>query len=85
MGRGRKDGVWLVLEKEDFNEAYFPSNWGNLLDMHGEGTKIYFPVKVGHFISWSPQQHVVTALGNVVPSPRSYLKKMSMDFIKVAA
>ena len=46
MGMGRKDGVWLVLEKEDFNEAYFPSNWGNLLNMHGEGTNIYFPVKV---------------------------------------
>ena len=76
-----KDGLWLSLEKADFNGTFFPSNWDNLLDIHGQGTKIYFPVKVRHFISWSPLQHVVNAL----QPPRSYLEKMSMDFIKVAA
>ena len=35
-GRGRKDGLWLVLGKEDFHALYFPSNWDNLVDLHGE-------------------------------------------------
>lgn len=84
-GKGRKDGLWLLLEKEDFQAVYFPDNWDNLLDLHGQGTKVHFPVKVRHFISWSPAQHVVDESGNVVPSPRSYLKKMSFSFIKLAA
>lgn len=84
-GKGRKRGHWLVLGKEDFQALYFPENWDNLIDSHGKGTKVHFPVKVRHFISWSPAQHVTDTLGNVVPSQRSYLEKVSIDFIKVAA
>ncbi len=84
-GRGRKDGLWLVLGKEDFQALYFPNNWDNLVDLHGEGTRVNFPVKIRHFISWSPVQHIKDNAGNVVPSSRSYLEKMSVQFIKVAA
>jgi hypothetical protein len=85
MGKGTKHGLWFLLEKKDFEETFFSNDWNNLLDHHGQGTKLHFPVKVRHFISWSPTQHIVETSGNVVPSPRSYLEKMSMDFIKVAA
>jgi hypothetical protein len=71
--------------ERSFSELFFPNNWDNLLDKHGQGTKVHFPVKVRHFISWSSPQHIVNTSGNVVPSSRSYLEKMSMDFIKVAA
>lgn len=85
MGRGRKHGLWFLLEKGDFEKRFFPDNWDNLLDKHDQGTRVNFPVKVRHFISWSPPQFNVNISGNVVPSSRSYLEKMSMDFIKVAA
>ena len=66
-------------------QNFFFLIWDNLLDKHGQGTKVHFPVKVRHFISWSSPQHIVNTSGNVVQSSRSYLEKMSMDFIKVAA
>ena len=84
-GRGRKHGLWFLLEEEDFEKRFFPDNWDNLLDKHDQGTRVNFPVKVRHFISWSLPQFSVDISGNVVPSSRSYLEKMSMDFIKVAA
>ena len=84
-GKGEKHGLWLLLEGKDFEETFFPNNWNSLLDHHGQGTKLHFPLKTRHFISWSPAQHTIDTSGNVVPSPRSYLERISMDFIKVAA
>jgi hypothetical protein len=45
-------------------------------------TRLNFPVQIRHFISWSPVQHIKDNAGNVVPSSRSYLEKMSVQFIK---
>jgi hypothetical protein len=69
MGKGEKHGLWILLHKEDFEETFFPNNWDNLLDNHGQGTKLHFPVKIRQFISWSPKQHIVDPSGNYVPAP----------------
>ena len=55
--------------------------WDCLLDVHGQGTKIHFPVKVRHFIAWSPTGYLTDGK----QAPRAFTEKMSVDFIKVAA
>jgi len=85
-GKGEKDGSWQVLQRGDFCHRFFPDHWDCLLDPHGQGTKVHFPVKLRHFISWSPKGHMVdTRSGNVMPSARAFQEKLSMNFIKVAA
>ena len=83
--RVKKGWTLVTVGENNFEETFFSNNWDSLLDQHGQGTKIHFLVKARHFISWSPAQHNVDTSGNVVPSPKSYLEKMSMDFIKEAA
>ena len=85
-GKGEKNGMWQVLERSDFSHHFFPDQWDCLLDPHGQGIKVHFPVKLRHFISWSPKGHTVDRnSGNVIPSTRAFQEKLSMDFIKVAA
>lgn len=73
-------------KRSDFDRRFFPDGWDSLLDPHGQGTKVFYPVKIRHFISWSSKGHFEDGRsGDVVPAHRAYLEKMSMDLIKVAA
>ena len=38
-------------------ESFFsgPPHGISLLDLHGQVTKVHYPVKARHFISWSPK------------------------------
>ena len=83
--KGQQHGCWQVLEKHHFLPKYFPMQWDCLFDIHGQGTMVHFPVKIRHFISWSPPGYVFDTSGNGTEAPRAYQEKMSMDFIKVAA
>jgi hypothetical protein len=78
------NGRWLVLRECDFQATFFSDDWDYLLDMHGQGIKIHFPVKVRHFISWSRKRYLNNA-GTITEGARSYLEKLSLNFIKVAA
>ena len=86
--KGYREGQWRVLEKEDFLEEYFfqPTEWDSLLDSHGQGTKIYYPVKVRHYISWSPKGYIKSQNQlALTEAPRSYQEKLSVKIVKVAA
>ena len=37
-----------MLDKGDFNHRFFPDKWEQLLDPHGQGAKVHFPVKLRH-------------------------------------
>ena len=78
------DGRWLVLRKRDFQVTFFSDQWDYLLDMHGQGVKIHFPIKIRHFISWSCKRYLNDA-ETITEGTRSYLEKLSLNFIKVAA
>ena len=57
-GKGQTDGKWQVLKRSDF-DCFFPDGWDSLLDAHGQGTKVFYLVKITHFISWSPKWRFV--------------------------
>lgn len=52
-GKGEKWGQWQLLDKGDFDHRFFPDQWEQLLDPHGQGTKVHFPVKE----SYPPNVH----------------------------
>jgi hypothetical protein len=51
--KGYALGQWKVLDKEDFPVKFFfqPTPWDVLLDLHGQGTKIFYPIKAKQGIS----------------------------------
>ena len=66
----------------------FPANWYCLLDLHGQGTKVLFPMKIRHFISWSTKnyhENYHVREGMITESTRDFQEKITVDFIKVAA
>ena len=85
--KGYEQGSWKVLEKDDFPHQFFfhPSHWDKFLDQHGQGTKIHYPVKVRHYISWSPKGFAKNQNENIMEAPRGYQEKLSLKIIKVAA
>lgn len=55
QGKGRALNNWVLLEERDFNQNYFPAGWDVCLDSHGQGTRIYFPLKIRQFYTMSPK------------------------------
>ena len=43
-GKGEKCGQWQMFDKGDFDHRFFPDQWEQLLDHHGQGAKVNFPV-----------------------------------------
>jgi hypothetical protein len=76
---------WIYLEKHDFPRQYFPEFWDHCADSHGQGVKVFYSIKVRHFITWSPKNYAVTRVaGKFLPVQRSFQEKMTLSFVKVA-
>lgn len=85
-GKGIKQEGWIFLQSSDFPAKYFPYGWDKLCDQHGQGSKLHYPVKLRHFLSWSPKKFAVNSdNGSVVTAKRVCLEKLSFMLVKVAA
>ena len=47
-----------------FENAYFPPKfflqfWDYSTDSHGQGIKVFYPMKIKHFMYWSPKRYRV--------------------------
>jgi len=78
----RRDGHFF--EKDDFNAVYFPLGWDFRVDSHGQGIKVFYPMRVKTFISWSPKKYEMGMGGIPALLPRAYQENISFNFIKVA-
>ena len=80
--KGSMQAGWHLLTKEDFPAKYFPLFWDHFADSHGQGIKVMYPMKVRHFISWSPKKYNV--LRDHHPSPRAFQEKFTFSFVRIA-
>lgn len=83
-GKGVMRGGWTFFEKDDFNPIYFPHGWDSWVDSHGQGMKIFYPLRVNTFISWSPKKYEMGTGGIPALLPRAYQENISFHFTKVA-
>lgn len=83
-GKGKEQRSWVSLDSSHFSRKYFPPGWDKLCDMHGQGLKACYPVKLRHFISWSPKKFIKDKEGNLKEAPRAYTEKLSFQFVKVS-
>ena len=83
-GKGVSREGWTFLEKNDFNALYFPLGWDSWVDSHGQGMRIFYPVRVKTFISWSPKKYDLDRDGVSALLPRAYQENISFNFTKIA-
>lgn len=73
-----------LYEKEDFRRFLgLPDDWFYILNDHGEGKAIQFPIKAKAIVSWSPSRFV-SRNGKLEISPRVPLEIVTIDLVKRA-
>jgi hypothetical protein len=74
----------FMFEKNDFGRLpMLPPDWWYYFNVHGEGKKIDFPIKITPVIGWSPKKHVFDGK-KVVPGPRRFpIEKLSVSFTRL--
>ena len=75
-----------LLEKIDFQSFFSsPNHWYYVLNQHGEGAAVDFPMKVKPFLSKSGAKNfIVDNNGTLCKAPISYVEKISIYFVKRA-
>lgn len=79
--RSVQDG-WHLLDKAAFPRKFFPEFWDHCPDSHGQGVKVFYPMKMRSFISWSPKKYSVGEGHH--QCPRAFQEKLTFSFIRVA-
>ena len=78
-----RDG-WLFLMKGDFLPQYFPPSWDSWEDSHGQGIKVFYPIRMKIFLSWPPKKYHRGSDGSSVLCPRAFEENLSVNFTSVA-
>jgi hypothetical protein len=82
VGKVAQQKHWTLFESADFHHCKLPENWNYLLNQHGDGIRMMFPVKMRTFLGRSPNNYEKEG-EQMVEIPRQYVEKISLIFIKV--
>ena len=83
-GKACSDKNWKMYEEIEFSKCGFPANWNIIVDQHGDGIKLSFPVKMRTFLAISPKTYHKVGC-EMKEVPRTYIEKLSVKFIKISA
>ena len=86
---GNADISTTVELREDvykylFNgKGNFPNGWESSVDRLGDGVKVFFPIRMRHFLGWGPKSYILVNQ-TLVPSKRYHQEKLSICFATTA-
>ncbi len=83
-GKGVLREGWLFLKKEDFSPKYYPPGWDTWVDSRGQGIKVFYPMRVITFLSWSPKKFSLGVRVFWFKCRRAFQENISFNFTKVA-
>jgi hypothetical protein len=85
-GRGAYGSGPYLLEKHDFERfSSLPNHWYYVLNQHGEGAAVDFPMKVRPLLGKAGAKNfIVDDNGTLCKAPISYIEKISIYFVKRA-
>ena len=82
---GVKQNGWYLLGKDCFPVRYFPVGWDKVMDIHGQGVQLGYPVRVRSYLSWSPKKYQAQGnSGATIPCQRCYTEKISFKAFRKA-
>lgn len=76
------DKNWAMFQENSFSKCGFPANWNCIVDNHGDGVMMKFPVKMRIFVSRTPKTYQKVQ-GEIKVCPQACIEKMSIKFIKI--
>ena len=79
-GKPTERGAW-VLTKEDFPVEYFPAGWDMVLDVHGQGPKVMYPVFLRSTVHRSTRRFLRSQTGDVMMAQQAVYPHASIKFI----
>lgn len=84
-GRGRNlvYGRFALFDLRDFSKCNLPQDWYTIYDIHGDGTKAHFPVKMRFFLAKTPKTHHCDHTGNIQESNCMHVEKISIRLAKI--
>ena len=56
-----RDSKYTILSLKDFNKLSLPYHWWYILDAHGQGKAVHFPLKMKAYLGKSPKHFIVEA------------------------
>lgn len=71
------------LQKEDFPAKLFPPGWDTVMDRHGQGQRVYYPITVGLTVRRSPKNFRRNPSGELVECQQSTEQYISVQFTGV--
>ena len=71
--------------KEDFPEQFFPPGWDAVINVHGQGQTVHYPITLKPTVRHSPCTYVRNADGNLVEGKRCTVPFVSLQFVNVQA
>ncbi|CAB4015417.1 Hypothetical predicted protein [Paramuricea clavata] len=84
QGRKSNHKGHILFEREDFRRFEgLPDDWCFILNQHGEGVSIDFPLKAKPLVSWTALSYIVKS-GKLVMAPKMPIKKVVLSFAKRA-
>ena len=85
-GEAIEGGTSILYQKEVFDKfADWPDHWSYIMNLHGTGRAIDFPIKVRPFLGQlCVKDFVVGDDGANVKAPILYAEKLSIHFVKRA-
>ena len=84
QGRMSNHKGHMLFEREDFQRFEgLPDDWCFILNQHGEGVSIDFPLKAKPLVSWTPLKYIVKS-GKLVMAPKMPIEKVVFSFAKQA-
>lgn len=83
-GKPAEQRNWTLFEEQDFVKCKLPPNWSSIHDLHGNGVKLRFPIKMRAFLGRTPKNYHKEG-HKIVEGPRAYIEKISINFIRIAS
>lgn len=76
-GTPSRDPKYSMFCLKDFERLLLPHHWWYILDEHGQGKAVHFPIKMKEFLGKSPKHYIVQG-SDLVLAPSMVLEKVSL-------
>ena len=74
---------WLFFTKGDLIPQYFSPDWDSWENSRGQGIKVFYPIRMKVFLSWSPTKYQRGSHGSSVLCLQVFEENLYFNFTKV--
>ena len=73
----------ITADEKDFPSPYFPPGWDRVLNIHGQGQRVHYPITLRPTVRCSPKSHSRNEAGLLSPTQQSVEQYVVSQFVGV--